>query len=877
MERFTWLCLCFIYGTLIPTNLNAQSTSTSNTPILGPNFVQKTLTDNHNTISLMVVFKDESARIRQQKEFPQANWVYHYLGTNAFQVEIKKEDLSDFVNQNVLFADYHTQIPEVELAVSFFDPRVNYIDRFQNQWGHLYTGEGLVCSVKEYRFDSLDIDLKGRYQSSGLASKQTTQHANAMASLIAGAGFSFYTAKGVATKANLSSSSFLQLLPDPDQILLNNQTSVQNHSYGIGVESYYGIEAAAYDRQAERLRHLLHIFSAGNMGQDSAQEGPYAGLEATANITGNFKQAKNVLVVGAVDSSQQEVALSAAGPAYDGRIKPEIVAFGEGGSSESAALVSGTALILQDIYQQQHNGALPSSAWTKAILCNSADDVGRFGPDYKTGFGNLNTFQASKDALSMRYVEDSIQSGQANSYYISLPPGTRNLKVMLVWTDPAAEPMNTQALRHDLELSLNHVDSTRTWLPWVLNSFPDLDSLHQLAKRAKDHLNPIEQISIVNPSAGAYQIRIQGLKVDSSWQKFALVWSWQEADHFEWLSPAKDGYFVAGASQSINWQSNLLAPQYDLEYRYCSSGSAWQSIAEDISLDDEHYQWRFPDTVALMQVRFVNSNHSLESDTFFCGRPIKLNLDVECEGEILLSWEEIPDISKYQLFAYDGTGLQLKGQYVNNYAWLEKTNAPERYFAVAPIMHNEKIGLRSSLLFLDFQSGACFIQQFFARLENQQIALDLKLGTTLEVLRVDWERKTVNGFELLATANLLPSPELAYVDMNPAEGVNIYRAKVILADGSSILSEEQLVLYVRQGRYLVAPNPVEWGFEIVVEGPIQDGSIFELVDTQGRVVISHALDLNYNQISTDQLTRGIYAYRIKNQGQVIEKAKLLIQ
>ena len=57
--------------------------------------------------------------------------------------------------------------------------------------------------------------------------------------------------------------------------------------------------------------------------------------------------AKNILTVGATDSFSIVAALSSKGPAHDGRVKPELVAFGEDGSSGAAALVSGTSLLLQ--------------------------------------------------------------------------------------------------------------------------------------------------------------------------------------------------------------------------------------------------------------------------------------------------------------------------------------------------------------------------------------------------------------------------------------------------------------------------------------------------------------------------------------------------
>ncbi len=71
---------------------------------------------------------------------------------------------------------------------------------------------------------------------------------------------------------------------------------------------------------------------------------------------------KNTLSVGAVDSQGKVSPLSSRGPAYDGRIKPELVAYGEGGTSEAAALVSGVSLLLQQAYREQQNHLPPGFA-----------------------------------------------------------------------------------------------------------------------------------------------------------------------------------------------------------------------------------------------------------------------------------------------------------------------------------------------------------------------------------------------------------------------------------------------------------------------------------------------------------------------------------
>ena len=149
----------------------------------------------------------------------------------------------------------------------------------------------------------------------------------------------------------------------------------------MSVENFYGSDAAAYDQSMIDNPSLLHIFSAGNSGNLADSVGQYKNSTGFANITGSFKQAKNILVVGSVDSFYNVPLLSSKGPAYDGRIKPDLVAYGNEGSSGAAAITSGTALAVQSAYAQLHGDSLPANALVKAVIINSADDVYNPGPD----------------------------------------------------------------------------------------------------------------------------------------------------------------------------------------------------------------------------------------------------------------------------------------------------------------------------------------------------------------------------------------------------------------------------------------------------------------------------------------------------------------
>jgi hypothetical protein len=60
---------------------------------------------------------------------------------------------------------------------------------------------------------------------------------------------------------------------------------------------------------------------------------------AFANLTGNFKMAKNVLTIAAIDSTDEIPDLSSAGPVYDGRLAPQLTAPGPNGTSDAAAFV----------------------------------------------------------------------------------------------------------------------------------------------------------------------------------------------------------------------------------------------------------------------------------------------------------------------------------------------------------------------------------------------------------------------------------------------------------------------------------------------------------------------------------------------------------
>ncbi len=253
-------------------------------------------------------------------------------------------------DENILFIDAPDQ-PREESVLDVPNFQYNRIRKVQDQYPDI-SGSDLRLSLKERKFDEADIDLTGKTFSIGLEAEDVSQHATDMATIILGAGNTSPLYKGIAPGALVASSDFNNLLPDDETLLTENGIYLQNHSYGVGIENYYGVEAYAYDQSIFSEPEIVHVFSAGNAGTSSPEDGTYSGL-SFANLTGTFKQAKNTLIVSAVDTSLAISPYNSRGPAFDGRIKPELTAYGGGGTSDAAAIVSGIVTLLQESFQKR--------------------------------------------------------------------------------------------------------------------------------------------------------------------------------------------------------------------------------------------------------------------------------------------------------------------------------------------------------------------------------------------------------------------------------------------------------------------------------------------------------------------------------------------
>ena len=791
---------------------------------------------------------------------------------------LTRADLAQLATSPLVeFIDVADRPAHEERRLSNSDLSVNAISTVHARFPDL-TGQGLTASVKEGPFDPADIDFRGRVVASATFAPPYSDHATASATLLGGAGNTDPLGRGVAVAVRLATASLINFFPDDGAQLTQAGISVQNHSYGAGyIENYYGLEAQAYDQHTRQFPQLLHVFSSGNVGTAASPSGPYQGLARFANITGQFKMAKNTLTVGNTDPSGQVAAFSSRGPAYDGRLKPELVAYGEGGTSESAALVSGISVLLQQQYRDQHAGALPPAALLKAVLLNSADDLGPPEVDYPSGFGQADALGAVSTMRAGRFFVGSATQGTDQVFRITVPAGQQQLKATLVWSDPAAVANAATALVNDLDLEMVALSTGQRWLPWALSAYPQADSLARPARRRADHLNNAEQVTLTLPAAGTYELHVRGFAVPQGPQTFSLAYE-TSPPGLTWTYPVRPDNLRPGTTTTLRWQWSGPAPATArLDYRPVGR-TAWRNLAPAILLAASRTTWAVPDTATLAQLRLVTGSTEFVTDTFTIVRAPAVRVGYACPDEALLQWARIPGVARYQVYQLGSTRLEPLAQTSDTALVLGRALLPALHFAVAPIVSG-RVGEPGTTINYTTQGTACYFRSFLPRrLVDETIRLDVVLGTVYHLKSATLERQRPDGsFEAVRTISPVTSFTFTFDDQPAAAGRYVYRVRLDNLAGQQFYSDPAEAYLLWAGQLQAYPNPVAAGQPLQLVANTTGTITVRLYDLLGRFQRQTTVDGLINEIDTSGLRPGLYLLRVQAEGQAMQTLRVTVQ
>lgn len=332
-----------------------------------------------------------------------------------------------------------------------------------------------------------------------------------------------------------------------------NGSATVEAGFGQYNEWTHNIDEAIYFAQ-----YVLPFSAAGNDRNDNPTEGetvyystdggaswnpiPYStstcpggdGTYENGYDTIGFPQvAKNMMTVGAVDDSINMESYSSWGPADDGRIKPDIVANGNmlysstalsdssysgsySGTSMASANASGSAILLVEYYGELFPGQSMRASTLKGLIIHTADDVGNPGPDYKFGWGLMNT-KAAADIIKQQHdfplsnmiVEAVLNSGSTSDDYVFQWDGITPAYVTLCWTDPpgaatSSHDDSTPKLINDLDVRVFGPDDS-VYYPYVL----DASDPSAAAVTGDNTLDNVEQVYIPTPGViGEYTVQV---------------------------------------------------------------------------------------------------------------------------------------------------------------------------------------------------------------------------------------------------------------------------------------------------------------------------------------------------------------------------------
>jgi hypothetical protein len=464
----------------------------------------------------------------------------------------------------------------------------------------------------------------------------------------------------------------------------SNDLRIVSHSYGWGCSSNsttYNGTSQAYDFLIRTNPSFMVTFSAGNAGSSNC----YAGVPGYGNITGLPKMGKNLSLIGSMVHDDNLAGFSSHGPAKDGRILPTVCSPGMGGTSYASPNYAGTFSILNQAFMHYNGGAIPNSGLIKSIIMNSADDVLNHGPDFLTGYGKVNARRAFDIIRLGQHEEADVIQGATNTHSFVVPPNAKQVKVMVYWVDwEATAGITTRSIVNDLDIVLTD-PNIQSYQPWVLNPTFGQPTLADPAVRATDSLNNVEQVTILDPIPGTYELTVTGTSVPQGPQGYFVNYD-IIYDDIVVIHPHSGEKFVTGGEEAIRWDAFGNTSSFDLFYSI-DDGATWNTIATGLSSDLRHYDWTVPDhatNVAKVKVvRNANEGTSVGPFTIF-GQPDNLDLIWSCSDSSLFVWDAQLNVDGYVVYRIVGDFMDSVAYTTSNSIVLNNLSMTEsEYVSVA--------------------------------------------------------------------------------------------------------------------------------------------------------------------------------------------------
>ena len=629
---------------------------------------------------------------------------------NMVEVRMQQQSVATISQQPWLFFIDLTSPPSVKDDLEGRSLHRSNVINNDLLMGRKYNGSGVAAALADDGFVGPHIDFTGR-----ITNYTTTvgpSHGDMTGGILAGAGNLNPAYPGMANGVQLhvfDIGSYPQII-DAVANYNNLGTVVASTSYSQGCNEYT-TDTQFGDQTIHDNGQLEFVFSAGN---NNGTNCGYGAGGNWGNITGGYKQGKNVIAVANLDALEVIDPSSSIGPASDGRVKPDIAANGRdqmstdenntyqvgGGTSAACPGIAGICTQLIQAYKQINSATDAPTALIKACLLNGAEDIGNPGPDYKYGWGRVNALRAVTTIEDARYFTDSINQSDSLTYSINVPAGTSQMRVMVYWHDVGGSPASSTYLVNDIDIQVTD-PSNAVWNPWVLDPTPNAANLNAPATRGIDHLNNMEQVTLDNPAAGNYVVSLKGFAIPQGPQTYYVVYEFRNDDITVTYPMGGEG-FVPGHPEIIRWDALKGLGSFDVEYT-TDNGTTWNNIAT-VNQNTLQYSWNVPNNIATTgdaRVRVTRGSVSGLSDTTFTivGIPQNLNVIYSCPDSIKIGWAAVSNAAWYEVSMLGTMYMDSVATTTNtDYIFTNLIASNSYWFSVRAVMANGNKGRRANAI-----------------------------------------------------------------------------------------------------------------------------------------------------------------------------------
>ena len=605
----------------------------------------------------------------------ETNRIKHVAG-DLYNLNVRNKDLTKL--SQLPFIQHIDYVQEEDQKLNYENrntQRVNFLNSGAFGFASL-NGDGVVIGVGDGGELGEHIDFSNRIinEADGTYSNYG-QHGDHVSGIIGAAGNLNSKNRGVASECTIVSEKTSQIIYNTPTYFHKYNMTLANSSYGVShsctTGGSYNYSSQLLDNQIYSFPNLLHVFAAGNSGNETCD--PYP--QGYKTVLRYYQSAKNVLTVGNVNENRVIVSSSSKGPVMDGRIKPEICGVGNGvvstgnnnnyfvsaGTSMSAPSVTGTLGLLYELFKNI-NGKNPKSSLIKAIACNTADDQGNPGPDYKYGFGTINARRAAMAIQNGQYVEDVINHEEQKTHTISVPADVKQLKVMLYYHDYPSAPYADKALVNNLDLQIQSAAGNIS-LPLILN--PAAENVDDNAIEGVDDLNNIEQVVVDNPGTGLFTIKVLGTEIPFGNQAYTISYEFVKEEIILTYPVGNEG-LEPESTTSIQWDAEQ-GNESPFEIQYSKdNGASWEVVATGIMPEKRFYNWSVPaesSDQSVLKIIKLNDNSSSQNEVTFSVMGLVQNVTATpiCEGNVELTWDAHPLATTYEVLTLVDEKMQSIG------------------------------------------------------------------------------------------------------------------------------------------------------------------------------------------------------------------------